>query len=311
MYVYPAHTYQHKKDLESLVNLKGVSWISALSKKIVGDELEDDFYLLNLMDNVLMTEGDFPKIHSYVDEACKVLGLQNKPSVFLNTSSEPKTVIVGEKKPMLVISSSIIELMSDEELKAVVAHEIAHLACRHSFYKILVENFSGITQSMSAIPGLTALGIAAKIPLYDWFRKADLSADRGALLVVKNHDVIIRMISKLAGGSQKMAEQVSQQSLLSQTEEVERVTQNMKDGSAVDKITYLFSSAVMNGIMRQHPWPSVRIREIRDWSSSEDYKNLCSGIFPVKQKESSTEKKPEDETGTFDALSSKIMFWKD
>lgn len=306
---YPKHVYQHSKDIESFINLKSVSWISTLSKKIMADELEKDFYLLNLMDNVLMTEEDFPLIHSYVDEACEALQLSTKPILFLDTSSDPKTLCIGEKKPLLIMSTALIEILSPLELKAALTHEVGHLACGHSFYKIMVENFSGITQSMSIVPGLTALGLAAKLPLYDWFRKADLSADRAAVLTLNNPDVVISMIGKLAGGSISLSETVSEANLLKQSEEIERITEEMKSGGTMDKVTYLFSTAVMNGMMRQNPWPAIRIKEIREWCKTEEYQNIKKGIFPEVQSEPE-ETQTSDSLGPIDKISAGLKFWK-
>ena len=305
MLTYPTYSYQHQKDIESFINLKGISWMSAISKRLMAEELEKDFYLLNLMDNVLMTEKDFPVIHKYLDEACEKLMLEVKPILFLDTSADPITLCIGEKKPLLIISTTLIELMEPEELRAAIAHEVGHLACGHSFYKLMVENFSDITQVMGAVPGLTAFSIAAKIPLYDWFRKADLSADRAALLVTEKPDVMMSMIGKLAGGSSKMFETVSEENLLKQSEEIERVTEEMKSGGAMDKITYMFSTAVMNGFMRQNPWPAIRIKEMREWSNSEHYKNLCKGILPELDEE-----EVKEEESTLDKISSSLKFWK-
>ena len=305
MLTYPTYSYQHQKDIESFINLKSISWMSAISKRLMAEELEKDFYLLNLMDNVLMTKEDFPTVHEFLDEACEKLQLEVKPILFLDTSADPITLCIGEKKPLLIISNTMIELLDKEELRAAIAHEVGHLACGHSFYKLMVENFSGITQVMGTVPGLTALSFAAKIPLFDWFRKADLSADRAALLVTQSPEVLIRMIGKLAGGSNKMFEAVSEENLLKQSEEIERVTEEMKSGGTMDKITYMFSTAVMNGFMRQNPWPAIRIKEIRDWCQSEHYTNLCKGILPELDEEENKE-----EESTLDKISSTIMFWK-
>jgi Zn-dependent protease with chaperone function len=302
MMSYPPRAYQHEKDTESFINVKGISWLTSLSKRVMGEELEQDFYLLNLMDNVRMTEEDFPLIHSYVDEACEKLEFSVKPVLFLDTDAEPKTLCIGDKKPMLIISNSLVELLNPDELKAALAHELGHLACGHSFYKLIVENFSGITKTMSAIPGLAAFSFAARLPLYDWFRKADLSADRAALLTVGNPETIISMIGKLAGGSSDMAETVSEKNLIKQSEEIDTLTEEMKNGGAMDKISYLFSAAVMNGVMRRSPWPAMRIKEIREWSQSEEYGNALKGIFPA---EIVPEKKEED-SSTLD----KLKFWK-
>ena len=309
MQTYPKHSFQHRKDIESFINIKSISWLSALSKKIMADELEKDFYLLNLMDNVKMTRDDFPLIHSYVDEACEVLQLENRPTLFLDTCSEPKTLCIGEKNPLLIMSTAMIELLTPEELRAALAHEVGHLVCGHSFYKLLVENFSGITQSMSAIPGLTALGIAAKLPLFDWFRKADLSADRAALLVVRKPEIVLSMIGKLAGGSIALAESVSEENLLRQSEEIEAVSDEMKSGGTMDKITYLFSTAVMTGMMRHNPWPAIRIKEIREWISSGTFENILDGNIPAPEPEPQPQQ-VDEEPGTIDKISASLKFWK-
>ncbi|MCH2208144.1 MAG: M48 family metalloprotease [Lentisphaerales bacterium] len=41
----------------------------------------------------------------------------------------------GEKNPMLIVSTTMIELLYKEELEAALAHELGHLACGHSFTK--------------------------------------------------------------------------------------------------------------------------------------------------------------------------------
>ena len=75
--MYPLHAYQHQSDRDGFVHLKGLNWISLVSKKFISSDMEDDFYLLNLMDNIKMDARDFPEVHAYLDEACQVLGIVN------------------------------------------------------------------------------------------------------------------------------------------------------------------------------------------------------------------------------------------
>jgi hypothetical protein len=60
MNLQPAH-YQHPSDRDSLANLRAVKWFERMSKVLVAEDLETDFYLLNLSDNVLLTEREFPR----------------------------------------------------------------------------------------------------------------------------------------------------------------------------------------------------------------------------------------------------------
>lgn len=274
---YNRQSYQHKLDCESLLNLRGIKWFERLSKYLVADDLERDFYLLNLVDNVLMKESDFPKPLEFLSQACDILGVHPIPKLFLDTNPAPHSICIGEQAPLIVLSSGLLDLLSDDELAAAIAHEVGHIACGHAYYKLLAENFSGLSQLTNSIPGVGIAALTAKIPLFDWYRKADLSADRAALLVMGESEPVLRMIGKIAGGSNSLGKCISLDSLLDQAKETRRTIKEMRTGNLKQKTAYFFSNIVMQGMLRTQPWPAIRIFEVLEWTDSGAFEKRLNG----------------------------------
>jgi Zn-dependent protease with chaperone function len=278
---YEPDWYRHPREQSALVNLRAIKWLERVSKAMVAEDLESDFYFLHLSDDVRMTAGDFPEVHDHLEEACRALGVAPLPDVFLDTRPEPHSSSLGDRRRMIVLSSGLLELLDGDELRVALAHEVAHLACGHSYYQLLTENFSGLAELAGAIPGLAAASYAVRLPLYDWYRKADLSADRGAYLVVRDEDLVLRTIGKLAGGSGHLAERLSPASLRRQAQEVDELAESMRRGGLRDRASYWFSNVVMQGMLRTQPWPAMRAREVQAWAVSERACDLLAGCPPT------------------------------
>jgi len=273
--------YQHPADLDSLVNLRAIKWFERLSKTLVATDLETDFYLLNLSDNVLLREAEFPELNTALKRACDVLGVARVPRLFLDTRPDPYSLCIGEAQSLIVISSGLVELLDEEELQCAIAHEVGHLACGHAYYKLLTENFANLNQLSSLIPGMGIASFAVKLALYDWYRKADFSADRAAALVMGDAGIVLRMVGKVAGGSRLLGGRVSIETLRQQGEEIEAITAGMRSGSVKNRAAYFFSNMVMQGMLRSQPWPSLRIKELMEWEQTEAARELHAGRIPA------------------------------
>ncbi|NMS25015.1 M48 family metalloprotease, partial [Vibrio parahaemolyticus] len=90
--------------------------------------------------------------------------------------------------------------------------------------------------------------------LLAWARRAELSCDRAAMLVVQNPDVVGRTMMKLAGGT--FASKMDYDLFLEQGREFQR----NYDESKLDK----FWADVINAGL-SHPFPIWRVSEILKW----------------------------------------------
>jgi len=261
----PPELYQHPLDRESFLNLQGLSWLSKLPKLFVMDDMERDYQLLCLADHVALRQRDHPKLHAALDRAMDALGFQPRPDLFLLCDPAPQSYSFGEREPLIVLSSGLLELLDDDERMVVLAHEIGHLTLRHTFYQMVAQNFAALAQLSGIVPFAGAVSLGARVPLYDWYRKADLSADRAALAACGDPVLIVRTIAKLAGGR---LGGVTSEALVDQARLLDRICEKLKTGSLKERATYYFSTIFLQGFLRTAPYPAMRAREILEWAPS-------------------------------------------
>ncbi|MCW8131656.1 MAG: M48 family metallopeptidase [Planctomycetota bacterium] len=266
--------YQHPLDRESFLNLQAISWLAKLPKMFVMEDVERDYHLFNLADNVVLRHQDHPKLHDSLDRALDALNYPHRPDLFLQCDPAPHSFCFGEKEPMIVLSSGLLDLLDDDERTAVLAHEVGHLACGHTFYQMIAQNFASLAQLSGVVPFAGAVSYGARVPLYDWYRKADLSADRAALIVCGDAGLLVRTIAKLAGG--KMGG-VTPDALLEQARLLERLCEEMKAGTMRERATYYFSTLFLQGFLRTQPYPAMRAHEATQWAKTPVYAALNTG----------------------------------
>jgi Zn-dependent protease with chaperone function len=122
----------------------------------------------------------------------------------------------------------------------------------------------------AGIAGL--LTIPIQVALLNWYHKSELSADRAALLVVQNPDVVVSTLVKLAGGT--LASQIDREEFIEQAKEF----QKNYDEHIMDKFWALVAAA-----QTTHPFAVWRVSEILTWVESGEYQRVLEGTKKLPQ----------------------------
>ncbi len=69
-----------------------------------------------------------PQAHARVQKLLERLRLCREPGVFLLDTIYPLAYVKGFRKPVIYLSRGLLEILDDQELQAVLAHEAAHIA---------------------------------------------------------------------------------------------------------------------------------------------------------------------------------------
>ena len=97
-------------------------------------------------------------------------------------------------------NSAAITLLDDEELQTVLAHEAGHILSDHVLYQTALVTLLQLSP-LVRLPLLAGLPmLAVRSVLLEWFRAAELSADRAATLVNRDPLVTSRTLMVLASG---------------------------------------------------------------------------------------------------------------
>jgi Zn-dependent protease with chaperone function len=240
---------------------------------------EDEFYLLNIADNIKLSHKQGASIYQLVEKVADVFSIET-PKVFLDNDTQPNAYAFGGTNPTIVLTSALIEQFSSDSIRAVIGHEIGHIICKHTFYRLLAEYYDSFASIVSLIPFLgSILGLSVRWYLFDWYRKSELTADRAALLATQDVDIVKKTILHLAGGSSSIANELDITVYMDQADEFTDIMKKKREGSSIEKMSFLFSSFMLQHAGSTHPWPAVRLKEIEKWTGTEHYNMIIEGEY--------------------------------
>jgi Zn-dependent protease with chaperone function len=251
-----ASDFQHPLDVAATDALKKVPGLDTVIAKVLEYGFERLYYLENIAANVRVSPRMFPRLHKSLRWACQILGVE-EPEMYVNVDPEPNAFTYGHTRPFIVLTSGLIDMLDDEERFFVVAHEVGHIKCEHVLYTVLARNVAAIMTMIGQMTlGIGAiLGQGLVVGLYDWFRKAELSADRAALLCVQDMNPCVRTFMKLAGGASRLYAEMDQEEFLRQIRAYED-----SDRSTLNK-----AYKILLTLFRTHPFPILRAKELDLW----------------------------------------------
>jgi Zn-dependent protease with chaperone function len=249
--------FRHPNDAKATDALKKVPGLDTLIKKVMEYGLERLYYVENVSSNLRVTPKMFPRLHRSLTWACKILDVP-EPEMYVTVDPKPNAFTYGHTKPFIQITSGLIDLLTDEELFFVIGHEVGHIKAGHVLYGTMARSISTIVTILGqATLGFGAiLGQGLVIALYEWYRCAELTADRAALLCVQDIEPARDTFMKLAGGSTRLAAEMDRDEFLRQVREFEDV-----DRSTLDK-----AYKVLLTLFRDHPFAMQRAKELDAWS---------------------------------------------
>jgi heat shock protein HtpX len=79
-----------------------------------------------------INEGEYPKLHQMVADLASKAGLPNTPKIGISQLPIPNAFAFGRTKKgsRVCVTKGLLDLLSDDELKAVLGHEISHIKHR-------------------------------------------------------------------------------------------------------------------------------------------------------------------------------------
>jgi Zn-dependent protease with chaperone function len=255
-----AADFQHPSDVQATEGLRSVPGLDLVVSKIMEYGFERLYYLENVAGNVRVTPKMFGRLHRSLTWGCQILDLPEEPELYIHVDPVPNAYTYGHTKPFIVMTSGLVDMLDDEERFFVLAHELGHIKADHVLYTVLAKNIAAImTMIGQATLGIgSLLGQGLVMALYEWFRKAELTADRAGLLCVQDIDPCLRVFMKLAGGTSRLVEEMDQQEFMRQIR-----TYEDSDRSSLNK-----AYKVLLTMWRTHPFPILRAKELDEWSGT-------------------------------------------
>ncbi|NBM15752.1 M48 family metallopeptidase [Streptomyces sp. GC420] len=270
-----SRTYEHPADRSALVALRKLSGFDTVFKALSGLLPERSLRLLFLSDSVRVGETQFAHLNVMLRDACYILDLEKVPPMYVTQDPKPNAMCIGLDEPIIVVTTGLVELLDEEEMRFVVGHEVGHALSGHSVYRTILLFLTNLALKVAWIPLGNVAIMAIVTALREWFRKSELSADRAGLLVGQDPRAAMRSLMKIAGGNH--LHEMNVDAFLEQAEEYEA------GGDLRDSVL-----KILNVLPRTHPFTTVRAAELKKWAESRDYQRIMDGHYEKREADKDT-----------------------
>jgi Zn-dependent protease with chaperone function len=269
-----SRAYEHPADRSALVALRSLTGFDVVLRRLSGLFSERALRLMFLGGAVRVSDDQFHHLHDLVRDACYILDMPEVPECYVRSDPTPNAMAIGSDNPFIVINTGMLDLLDDEELRYVVGHEVGHILSGHAVYRTMMQILISLGARLAWLPlGNIAIG-AIVIGLKEWFRKAELSADRAGLLAGQDVDAVKRALMKLAGGTR--LHEMSTEAFLAQAREYDAAG-DVRDGLL----------KFLNLLPQTHPYAVIRFAEIDHWAQGPEYERILAGDYPRREDDSS------------------------
>lgn len=253
----------HPEDAAALRQMESLPGFAALIKKVLSIGYETLQYGVNMASSIRLSDKQLPHIYKHLPPICEKLGIA-EPEFYLQMDPNPNAWTFGDTRIYVTVTSGLLEMMNDEELDAILAHECGHILCRHVLYHTIAQWLSG---GLSSLGILGAVAIPVQYALFYWNRKSELSADRAASIIT-SPEIVASTMARLSGGPKSITSKIDLHEWAKQADDYDQI---QNDG--------LWNKALQLSVIAglDHPFSAVRVREILKWGESEQYHAIMRG----------------------------------
>jgi Zn-dependent protease with chaperone function len=270
-----SRAWEHPADRGALNALRKLRGYDFVLKKLFALWNERAIRLPYLGSAVRVDHRQFPVVYQCYMEAATSLDVRELPELWIEANPHPYSYAIGLNKPFVVISSGMVDLLDEEEMRFVLGHELGHILSGHALYTTMLRRLLAMSGAWSWVPfgvyGFRAL-IAA---LYEWHRKAELSSDRAGLLATQDPAAALRWQMKRAGGGH--LDDLDVTAFKAQGEEY------LNSPDVRDSVLKLLLTEA-----RTHPFMVVRAAELQRWVDDGSYTRILSGDYARRADDANT-----------------------
>lgn len=103
-------------------------------------------------------KGQYPKLHAMVEEICKKAELP-KPKVYIIPTPASNAFATGpsKKKAVVAVTEGIMRLLTPEELKGVLAHEIGHIKNKDMVITTIAATIAAVISYIASMARFVAI----------------------------------------------------------------------------------------------------------------------------------------------------------
>ncbi len=258
--------WEHPADRAALNTLRAIPGFDTVVRKVAGFFGEKGVRQLFLANAVRVGPEQRPKLWAQYQDVLATLDWKDVPELYITQTPLVNAAAVGFDKPFIVLNSGMLSLLNEDERRDIIGHELGHIMSGHTTYTTIAIII--LTVGLNNLPFLAGMALLPfQLALMEWYRKAELSADRAGLLATQDVNVSMSTFLKMAGGAAG-DDTISTEAFSHQAAQYEGTN------DLADKVWQ-----VINTAFRTHPFGTVRAAELKRWVDSGEYQKILDGDY--------------------------------
>ena len=264
--------FRHPLDQQAEATLRSVPGFDMAARKFVEFLSERPRFVYLMGNSIQVGPRQYASVYQIFRECLRDLDIHPEPDLFVAQNPIVNAFALGQERPSITLNTGLLDLLSEAELRSVIAHELGHIKCGHT---TLIQMAMWTTTVISGLAEMT-FGLSQLITtgllmaFYEWLRKAELSADRAALLVTDDLIPVMQAMMRMAGGSSRYAHELDLEEFSRQSDRYQALDQ---DGLNQVYKFFLYNN-ISSGVFLTHPFTVERVHFLREWSISEEYRQV-------------------------------------
>lgn len=258
-------SWEHPADKAALAALRKLPVFDEVLRRLFGFFGEKPIRLAFQANAVKVGPDQFPEIYALYKDVLRTLDIETEYDLFVSQTPIVNAGAYGMDRPFIILNSGMLIILNEDELKYILGHELGHIVSDHVLYRTMT-----VLLIQLASMGFPVVGIAARailVGLLEWQRKAEFSCDRAGLLAVQDPNVVMTGLMKLAGGGE-LKYDMNLDAFIRQAEEYRA------SGDVADQVF-----KVLNLLGATHPFPVLRVSELRTWIEAGAYDRILRGEY--------------------------------
>lgn len=264
--------FAHPADRAARAALKSVPGLDRLVKMVAEHSHERKLRQLLLGQAVRLGPDQLPDAWALHERCATVLDIERCPDLYITQQPVGNALTIGTNQPVTVVSSALVASYKEDELGAVLAHEMGHVLADHvglmTTFVMVQLVLRGVIRS-APFAGLPLMVVY--LALLEWSRAAELTSDRASAVVMGEPFTTCRTLMRMAGGP---VENLDLDAFIRQATEYE------SENDPFARYSRFFSE-----ITTTHPFPVRRVRELVSWVGAGELDRIRAGGYPRRGQE--------------------------
>ena len=253
--------WEHPADRAALEALRAVPGFDRVVAGTLGRLNEWTMRKRMLGDATEVTPDSHPRIWQMYQDVLWALDAPVSWPLYAKPMGGLNAAAVGMDEPFIVLCSEAETQLSEDDVKVVLAHEVAHVLSGHILYKSMLRAAIAVGWASVVVPASLFVAGGVYLALTEWDRKSELSADRASALVMGGSGPVVATLRKVADDH---ASAWSRPTPLP---------------PAMDAAVKKAIQGVGRAVSR-HPPAEARIAALREWVGSDAWAAIERGEYP-------------------------------